>query len=170
MTIARTHQLVRSLIVLSVILATEACASRAGQPLGHATTWSAVEQLDANRSVEVETRTDVVRGIVIGVTSSSLHIRSSQGTMDIKRPDIVRVRVARRDERDSLVNGVLWGGAIGVGYVSGVLVGLAGTDDAQSAGGVTAGLLFGGAVGAGIGALVDAARSRPVYDVVYVAP
>lgn len=90
--------------------------------------------------------------------------------MDIKRPDIVRVRVARQDERDSLVNGALWGGAIGVGYVAGVAAYLAGGDDALSARGVTASLLFGGAVGAGVGALVDAARSRPVYDVVYVAP
>jgi hypothetical protein len=150
-----------------------ACAPKRVQvtPRVPAPDWGAVENLKAGQLVEIESHEGVQTiGKVSQATASELHVvGESGGTRVARRADVLQVAVIVEGKSDSLRNGALIGALIGVGYATGVLVYLAGGDDGQGGGSAAASVLAGAAIGGGIGALVDGARSRPVTQVIYRA-
>lgn len=160
-----------SVLTLSLLFA--GCASKRVQvtPRAPAPDWGAVERLKAGQLVEIEShRGAQTIGKVSQVTASELHVvGESGGTSVARRADVRQVAVIVEGKSDSLRNGALIGAIIGVGYATGVLVYLAGGDDGQGGGSAAASVVAGAAIGGGIGALVDKARSRRVTQVIYRA-
>lgn len=83
--------------------------------------------------------------------------------------DVRRVLSIRRERRDSVFNGVLFGAAGGAAYAGAVVAGQSSTSDAQGTGATVRAVALGAAMGAGVGVIVDLIRRRPERRVIYTA-
>ena len=117
---------------------------------------------DATRGATGIVREDVT---VIRADAAGLFVNSSAGPRQLSRADVRRVDVMHAG-RDELTNGAMIGGAIGASYGAFVAARLANSDDPVGLKVVIAA----SAIGAGVGALVDSLRARPVGRTVYVQP
>lgn len=156
-----------AILIVSFLCA--GCAPKRVQVTPRAPDWGTVENLNPGQLVEIESRQGVQTiGKVSRATASELHVAGESGrTIVARREDIRQVAVIFEGKSDSIRNGALIGALIGAGYASGVLIYLAGGDDSQGGGRAAASVVVGAAIGAGIGALIDKARSRQVKQVIY---
>lgn len=132
--------------------------------------WPAVMRITAGTSVEVLLSAGAkVAGRLDAADERGIAVRThSDGVQRLSRDAMRRVETLST-RRDSLRNGVLWGASAGTAYALVVLsmirAGGEGGEPPPTAW-VTGPVIFGG-IGAIVGGLIDAARSRPVRTLVY---
>lgn len=128
--------------------------------------------VDLGEVVEVrEKGGQVVVGTLVRMGVTELGVAREQGREHISQwKEITRITVIRTDRTDSLLNGMLVGAGIGATYAGIVVAGQARTSDSPGGGAAVGAVALGGAIGAGVGAVIDLLRRRPERKVVYRSP
>lgn len=124
--------------------------------------WDSVTRVEADRRVEVVTKTETVKGTFVSASETAVVVRTKAGEKSVDRAEVRRVKVADPGKRGR--NGLI-GTAIGLG--AGVGLGLAVCSGCANEGNGAKYVAPLGAAGAGAGA---AAGFLPLpYSTVYVS-
>jgi ElaB/YqjD/DUF883 family membrane-anchored ribosome-binding protein len=153
--------------ILLLAACTTSCASREAR-VQQPSSWSSVMALAPGTSVQIDLIASTgLAGNFVAAHQDALVLKRGNETVALSRDAIARISQVAPQRRDSVLNGALWGLAIGAG------VGLAFTAvAAESEGALTGadwarGVGIPAAVGAAIGVLLDSRRPNPSRIEIY---